>query len=249
LIDKYDLYYQFIDVFGPSGFTKIDRLHPVLQNIEEMTTANGQFFFVGDILRMKILFTSRRSVEMMGIKPENIDPAVFFTSTHPDDLFRHNIARTKLLNLGQQLYIDRKKSMILSSNFRFKNPLNGYTNTLVQCYLFFSEIPCKTVFLIQVMTDISKFQKIKNGYHYYIGDDLLNFRYPDDKLLGEGCVFSKMEFNILKLLAEGLSSEQIANKLFLSIHTVNSHRRNILKRSGQSSTNIVISDLKDRGIL
>jgi hypothetical protein len=214
-----------------------------------MTTANDQFFFVGDLIKMKILFTSRRSVEMIGTEPENVDPGIFFSSTHPDDILRHNIARTKLMNLGHQLYIERKESMIISTNFRFNNPLKGYTNTLVQCYLFFSEIPFNTVFLIQVMTDISRFKKIKNGYHFYIGDDHSYFRYPDDKLLGEGCVFSKMEFIILKFLAEGLSSDQIASKLFLSIHTINTHRKNILKRTGQPSTNIVISDLKERGIL
>src|SRR5512138_3560061 len=121
MIDNYNLFFRFIDNFLPGGFRELDYHNPVLQEIEEMTEANNQFFFVADLLQLKILFTSRRSVDMMGIKPEKIDPGVFFTYTHPDDMLRHNIARTKLFNLGQQLYIERKENMLLSTNFRFRN--------------------------------------------------------------------------------------------------------------------------------
>ena len=39
--------------------------------------------------------------------------------------------------------------------------------------------------------------------------------------------FSKREFEIIKGIAQGLESHEIAEKLFLSVHTVNTHRRNI----------------------
>jgi len=38
------------------------------------------------------------------------------------------------------------------------------------------------------------------------------------------------EVEILRLIAEGLTSKQIADKLFLSVTTVNSHRTNIMKK-------------------
>ncbi len=38
------------------------------------------------------------------------------------------------------------------------------------------------------------------------------------------------ELEILRLIAEGLTSKQIADKLFLSVTTVNSHRTNIMKK-------------------
>ncbi|SHG68752.1 regulatory protein, luxR family [Salegentibacter echinorum] len=50
-------------------------------------------------------------------------------------------------------------------------------------------------------------------------------------------VLSKRELEITKLIAEGLSAEEIAEKLFISIHTVRTHRKNILKRT--NSKNIV----------
>jgi len=249
LIDNYNIFFQFIDLFLPCGFAEIDKSNPVLQKIEEMTESDNQFFFIADLIKLKILFTSRQSINLLGIDPHDVDPGVFFTVTHPEDLIRHNIARTKLFNLGQQLYIENEGKAILSTNFRFKNTQEVYRNIMVQCYLFFSNVPYKTVFLLQVMTDISWFKKIKHGFHYYIGNDLSCFRYPDEKLLLQGIVFSNREFIIIKLLAEGLSSAQIATQLFLSIHTIYTHRRNILKKTKKASTNELILELKARGMI
>jgi DNA-binding NarL/FixJ family response regulator len=47
---------------------------------------------------------------------------------------------------------------------------------------------------------------------------------------------SKKENQILPLLAEGLSSQEIATKLFLSIRTVSNHRANIIKKTKVKNT-------------
>lgn len=44
------------------------------------------------------------------------------------------------------------------------------------------------------------------------------------------------EVEIVKLLAEGHNSEKISEKLFLSLHTVRTHIKNIMKKLGLSST-------------
>lgn len=43
---------------------------------------------------------------------------------------------------------------------------------------------------------------------------------------------TEREKNILRLIAFGFSSMEIADNLFLSIHTINTHRKNILKKLG-----------------
>jgi DNA-binding CsgD family transcriptional regulator len=68
-------------------------------------------------------------------------------------------------------------------------------------------------------------------------------------MLINGNIFSKREFVIIELLGQGLSTNQIADKLFLSTHTINTHRRNILKKTGKSSTHELILDLKAKGVL
>ncbi len=52
---------------------------------------------------------------------------------------------------------------------------------------------------------------------------------------------TKREVEIVQLIAAGKSSHQIADELFLSVHTINSHRKNILKKLNlKSPTQLIV---------
>jgi len=68
-------------------------------------------------------------------------------------------------------------------------------------------------------------------------------------LLMTGNIFSDREFEIIKMIQAGFDSEQIAEKLFLSKHTVNTHRKNILDKTGKAHISYLIYDLTERGLL
>ena len=155
----------------------------------------------------------------------------------------------KLMLMANELLAAKSGDALLSTNMKLRNPEGKYAEILFQCYLFYSEIPHKTVYLFQVHTNIDWFKKIKHGYHYYMGEDLSLFRYPDEELLMMGNVFSEREFQIIKLVAEGLNSQQIADKLFLSKHTISTHRSNILNKLGKTQMSEVIYMLRENGLL
>ena len=52
----------------------------------------------------------------------------------------------------------------------------------------------------------------------------------------EAVVVSERENEIIILIAEGLTNEQIAIQLFLSKHTINTHRKNIMAKLGVKNT-------------
>jgi DNA-binding NarL/FixJ family response regulator len=60
----------------------------------------------------------------------------------------------------------------------------------------------------------------------------------------KGAVLSAREIEILKLVADGLSSKHVADKLFLSELTVNTHRRNMLKKTNQPNVAALVSYAK-----
>lgn len=53
-------------------------------------------------------------------------------------------------------------------------------------------------------------------------------------------VLSKREREVLRLIALEHTSQQIANKLFISIHTVNFHRKNIRSKLSVDSVGEMI---------
>ncbi|MDB5025400.1 MAG: regulatory protein LuxR [Mucilaginibacter sp.] len=54
-----------------------------------------------------------------------------------------------------------------------------------------------------------------------------NYFYPHE----EDALLTQQEKNVLKWIADGLSSKQLADKLFISEHTIISHRKNMLKKT------------------
>jgi DNA-binding CsgD family transcriptional regulator len=245
----YKMFNRFIETYLPRGFKDIDPNDVVVQSMERQLDKHKQFIYVGDLINLKIFYHSKCVKDFFGIEPEDIEPSVYFSATHPDDMKRHGIARSRYMKLGTDIYNNKSGELVISTNLRIRNYKGIYANLLFQAYVFYSDIPYPSAYAIMVHTDVTEVMKRRHGYHYYIGSDFSYFRFPDEKLLMTGNVFSDREFDVIKQLAEGNSSHQIATKLFLSVHTVNTHRRNILKKTGKASTHELIMDLKERGVI
>ena len=61
--------------------------------------------------------------------------------------------------------------------------------------------------------------------------------------------FSKRESDIIKLIGNGLSNAEIAEKLFISTLTVKKHRNNILSKSDSKNTAQLIKNCILQGII
>jgi DNA-binding NarL/FixJ family response regulator len=62
-------------------------------------------------------------------------------------------------------------------------------------------------------------------------------------------ILSSREIEVLGLVSKGFVSKQIADKLFLSVNTVNNHRQNILDKVRASNTTEAISYARNLGLL
>ncbi|HSY76692.1 MAG TPA: response regulator transcription factor [Bacteroidia bacterium] len=51
-----------------------------------------------------------------------------------------------------------------------------------------------------------------------------------------GVIVSEREIEIIRCVAEGYSNQEIAEKLFISVHTVTTHRKNIMNKLGINNT-------------
>jgi len=244
---NYGLFFRFINTFLPTGFQGINRQEPLLLDLEEMTENNRQFFFIADVIHLKVLFTSNRSVQMMATEPDSVTPERFFEVRHPDEASKHIVLRGKIFKTAHELYNLEKGEKLISTCTRILNHENKFTPLLSQCYFFYTEAPTKTVYLFEVHTEVENFPKALWVHHHYYGNDMSYFRYPDEQLMKTGNIFSAREFEIIQLLAKGLNTKQISDKLFLSTFTVNTHRSNILQKSKKASVHELLSWLTELG--
>jgi len=87
---------------------------------------------------------------------------------------------------------------------------------------------------------------VKDGKMYFsAGITAANDREDED----EAPTLTKREKEIMQLIAEGMTSNEIANKLFLSIYTVDTHRKNLLTKFEVNNTALLIKVAAKFGIL
>ena len=97
---------------------------------------------------------------------------------------------------------------------------------------------CSLEEIINAVSDTAK------GERFFCGQVLDRLRRESvdlDSLIDNdfGCepvVISERESEIIALIAEGMTNTQIAEKLFLSGHTVGTHRKNIMQKLGVNNT-------------
>lgn len=87
--------------------------------------------------------------------------------------------------------------------------------------------------------------RVHSGKSYY--DQIQNFS-KDDKELKEYSL-SEREIEIIRKLGDGLTSSQIGDALFISEHTVKTHRKNILKKLNLHSSSELIQYALNNGII
>jgi LuxR family maltose regulon positive regulatory protein len=72
---------------------------------------------------------------------------------------------------------------------------------------------------------------------------------PPDAAAGLLEPLSEREIEVLRLIADGLTNQEVANRLYLSLHTVKAHARNIYAKLGVGSRTQAVARARALGIL
>jgi len=87
--------------------------------------------------------------------------------------------------------------------------------------------------------------RVINGSQYY--DRLKSFNSSEEEV--QQYKLSKRELEIIKLVADGLTSQQIADQLFISELTVQTHRRNMTRKLNLKNSMQVVQYAKENELL
>lgn len=65
----------------------------------------------------------------------------------------------------------------------------------------------------------------------------------------EATILSEREIEVIRLIANGYTTRQIADTLFRSFHTISTHRKNIMKKLGINSTSELLVYAMNTGLI
>jgi DNA-binding NarL/FixJ family response regulator len=89
----------------------------------------------------------------------------------------------------------------------------------------------------------------KNYFHPKINDQIFEFLRGKRTLQANATDLSQREIEIIQSVAQGNNSKEIAAKLFISEHTVKTHRRNIMHKLNVKTSAELIRLATEKGII
>jgi len=136
----------------------------------------------------------------------------------------------------------------LSITFKMRKNNGSFIKTLCQISVWESHENQLTKLLIKFI-DIN-FISPESSLAWTLQADVAN-RLNFKKLVATKFIntFSPRELELIKEICSGISNIQIGKKLFISSHTVASHRKNIFKKSSCSSPASLFSYCRQRGLI
>ncbi len=99
------------------------------------------------------------------------------------------------------------------------------------------------------LTDLTGLTSFQHFGYEYDGPNKEKFYQMYKSGPDHECTLTKREEEILNLLREGFTSRVIASKLFISVHTVDTHRRNIIDKMGTKTAMEAYRKCKNLGWL
>lgn len=220
-------------------------LNKSFEGLENYPLSASQCLYVYNFQTSKVIY-QRGVFQFLGYTPEEFNSELALSYFHPDD--KELVLRIIQATVAYATDHDIYQHGYLNLTFRLRKKNGEYIKVHRQSKVFEVNEKGSIISNISLLTDISymntsncvewKFDAKgldQETFRKYVGHEYENF-------------FSSREMEIINGINSGLSSEEIAKLHFISKHTVDTHRRNILKKAGCKNSIELIEFCRQNGI-
>ncbi|HCA06125.1 LuxR C-terminal-related transcriptional regulator [Chryseobacterium sp.] len=214
-------------------------------------------WFINNGTRMKTERTSENIEQFTPFKKEDwIDSGTefFMNLFHPQDREYLMAAFVFSANVRLQFLREGKTDVVFNHYGRMINQNGDYRWILLQSPLQIThnyEIKASIVFIYDLSHFIIQNMPLLSIIDF-TNDEVQYFRHIDqhlNKIDVDKPYITKREKDVLKLMAQGFNSPEIAEKLFLSYHTVENHKRNLRKKTNTKTSAELIAFTMNHSLL
>jgi DNA-binding CsgD family transcriptional regulator len=236
-----DLLAQQVFDAAKLDYTRLDHHRAMLKQLAKVSNSGITVF---DLHTKRHVFASYNFIDLLGYFVDGVDDRV-----HPGDIRLQLQNGIKALHFFYAHKADIKDYKMISE-YRIRNVANEYIRVIEQ----FSALevdPLGNMWLslsvIDLSPDQSAFKSVKcnivnlRNNRFFAVDDLYAVQ-KDARL-------SPREIKILQLVKDGLLSKEISEQLFISVHTVNTHRQRILEKLNADNSMEAVRYASELGLL
>jgi len=248
-----ELYNTIFDSYSkPSLETHIKKMI----EMDEFLPYSSTFFCITNTQDLTFEYISKNFTTCLGIDAKHLKRKgmrYFWSRIHPDDVEIWLTAMHHLMDFTlTEIPINKRQKANYTWNYRFKNANGVYVNIVQNTTPLDFDNKMKpiiglahyTVLDPKIKMQLTASAKLLNNQNEY---ETVYFNNFSQKLLNQG--ISNRERDIIRLLVLNKSSKDISESLNISPHTVDTHRRNILKKLKLSSTGELVAMIKLNSII
>ena len=237
MTEKEKIFADYFDILNSQKFIEADldysNLDKHIEFLEKLNVIENSSISIFDLYKKKHLYLSSRFETIFGynIQKAHREGNIYFDKkVHPQDIIDATKIGNYFLKIAFALPIDERKNYKLINDYRIKNRNGNYVRVIEQ----FQTLELDkhgNIWLALCVMDISPNQDLNMP----LQNKVINFKTGESYHFPEKTKeidLSKREKEILGLISEGLMSKEIADNLFISVHTVNTHRQKIIEKLG-----------------
>ncbi len=204
-----------------------------------------------DFYKRDYFYVSERFNSVFGFHENRLplaDHRFIRSRFHPDD-FVINTGSMKALHYLYQQPIEKRKDYRIIHEFRIQNDDDQWIRLIVQNDVL--ELDRKgNLWLDLKLWDFSPIQDIEAPGRFVFRNKFTGeVIYALEGQKTENSGISVREREILSMIADGMKSKEIAEKLFISANTVNNHRRNLIEKLHVSNCSEAVKMAMKLGII
>ncbi|QMU30750.1 LuxR C-terminal-related transcriptional regulator [Adhaeribacter radiodurans] len=207
-----------------------------------------------DVRTMHYTFISSNVKQVLGYEAHYfLNKGAPFISQimHPGDLPK-TLKLVKLIwDFLLALPVTQRQKYRFSGDYRVVKPDGTIVRILEQNSILQLDRKGNITHLLGTGSDITHWKKTDDVVASVVctEDDTSFFCSSEEDYFRPQALLSKREREIVKLIAEGYNSKYIADKLFISFHTVNTHRQNIIGKTHTKNTTGLIQFAVCHGLI
>ena len=189
--------------------------------------------------------------EVLGYPDHAVDMRLVFAIIHPDDLpIVTQIVERAVRTMFQTHPADRPFASVLSLDHRVRKANGEYIKVVRQITVAEVDDEADTVrSTLSIGKDITSIKTSDRIGWQCSGEAACAMDMSDIIAAHDNLVYrpTSREMDIIRKMALGMNSGSIAEELFISTHTVNNHRRNLLQRTGMKNSAELVRRCADMG--
>lgn len=221
--------------------------------LHQMERISRSCSFVVDVYKGKYVYASSNFTDLLGYDSRKIctlerQGDYLESRFHPDDFPQLEKLQIKLSQFIYSLPPEQRNDYCNIYSFRVRNAKGQYTRVISRQQVLERERTGKAWLIVGNM-DIAPNQK----EHEQVDCTVLNLKngeiFSPTLLSLPRIDLTEREIEILHLIQRGFLSKEIAYQLGISIHTVNIHRQNLLRKLGVQNSIEAINKGLDLGLL